>query len=294
MMKFLKYVFLLPLLVFCSSISSVFCQDTAHKYLKEQGTLMLGLHSYDTIQDSYSAFSDAFIKILKSTNSFQDKFDSLDFISFLYPPDSSFRIMSWQANIGDSKFVYKGVIQTKDTLYILQAKPAYFNHPDFANLELNPDNWYTCLYYGMEAFQRKKHNYYLLFGYQQPNAAIKRKVMDVFWFDGKKPVFGKELLCNKKTDHCSKRMMIEYAANATARLNYDKEYKMVVYDHLIKGVNPDFKDVMTYMPDGSYEGYKLKKNGTWEYDEMVWHDIQATPPTDLPPNTEKKKDIFGR
>ena len=70
--------------------------------------------------------------------------------------------------------------------------------------------------------------------------------------------------------------------------------KMIIYDHLIKGSNPDFQGQMINMTDGSYEGYKLRKNGTWEHIEMVWHDKQSEPPTDKPGREDKKRSILGK
>jgi hypothetical protein len=281
-------------LIFCCFAGKMTAQSDIIRQLNIQAELMLGLHSFDTIQDGYSQFSQMFVKELKKKNSFKNRFDSLDCVSILYPADSSFRVLSWQAKLSESKFAYSGCVQTKDSLFVLKSREGYFNNSRFTSLQLNANNWYGCLYYGLKSFKYKSKDFYLIFGMHQPGISTKRKIMDVLWFDKGVPVFGEAVFCKPKLDECDSRIMVEYSANAAVRMNYDKEYNMVIFDHLIKGVDPEFRGQLLNMPDGSYEGYKLKKNGKWDYVEMVWHDKQATPPTDKPKTTEKKRDILGR
>src|SRR5258708_45254 len=49
-----------------------------------------------------SLFTRAFVKALKTSNSFYYPFDSLQTISKLYAPDSSFRIFTWQLVVSDN------------------------------------------------------------------------------------------------------------------------------------------------------------------------------------------------
>jgi hypothetical protein len=57
---------------------------------------------------------------------------------------------------------------------------------------------------------------------------------------------------------------IEYKWNACPTLNYDKELELIVFDHLApldpKGQGAYF----TYVPDGTYEGFK------WFKDHWKW------------------------
>lgn len=269
-------------------------QKISEHTLIENGQLMHGLHSYDTISNAYSEFTSLFINELNLPGSFYNKFDSIDFVSFIYPPDSSFRLITWQARVAESKFTYSGCLQTKDTLYVFKNREGYYNHPDFNTMELNSANWYGCLYYNIKTFVFQKNEMHVIFGFQQPGIASSRKIMDVLWFKQGKPIFGAPVFCNKKNDNCVNRMVLEYSSNATVRLNYDEEYKMIIFDHLIKGSNPEFKGQMANFTDGSYEAYKMRKNGTWEYIEMLWHDKQKEPPTDKPKSSVKQRNIMGR
>ena len=52
--------------------------------------------------------------------------------------------------------------------------------------------------------------------------------------------------------------MLEYTSEAKVKLNWDEQYKMILFDHLIPFNNP-YTNSPTYVPDGSYDGFKLEK-----------------------------------
>jgi hypothetical protein len=64
------------------------------------------------------------------------------------------------------------------------------------------------------------------------------------------------------------RFCLEFKKNGNARMNYDHEMDLIVYDHLIsEDNNPDKK--YTLVPDGDYEGFKWM-NGHWQHVEKVF------------------------
>ena len=68
-----------------------------------------------------------------------------------------------------------------------------------------------------------------------------------------------------------------------ARLTYDKDLAMIVFEHLESESNEPNKK-WTYIPDGDYEGFKWK-NGKWVHVDkvftMVTPDGQAPVPNPL-------------
>lgn len=288
--------FFILLAFFIYEIMPVTGQAISKHSMYENAKMMLSLSGYDTISAAYKEFNEQFLNELHLPGSFSNKFDSLECVSFLYPPDSSFRIMSWQAPVARDKYAYSCYIQTHDSLFVLKPSPSYFNHSSFNTLELSHQAWYGCLYYGIKSFVHDRQSKYVIFGYQQPGPFSARKIMDVLWFDNGAPVLGNPVFCNKKTKQCNTRMTLEYDSRATIKLNYDPEYGLIIFDHLIKGASPDMYGQTVNMTDGSYDAYKLKKNGTWEFVDMLWHDKQKEPPTDKPKKSQEqgKKDIFGR
>jgi hypothetical protein len=64
------------------------------------------------------------------------------------------------------------------------------------------------------------------------------------------------------------RFWIEYKKNGNARMVYDDELNMIIYDHLISETNEPAKK-FTYHPDGDYEGFKWV-NGQWVHVDKVF------------------------
>jgi hypothetical protein len=55
-------------------------------------------------------------------------------------------------------------------------------------------------------------------------------------------------------------------------LNYDDERKMIVFDHLSSPNDKTADLPFTYVPDGSYDGFKWDKDH-WEFVDNVFKDV---------------------
>ena len=61
---------------------------------------------------------------------------------------------------------------------------------------------------------------------------------------------------------------MEYKKEASTLLNYDPDLDLIVFDHLISETSePEKKN--TYIPDGSYEGFKWE-DGKWVHVDRVF------------------------
>lgn len=136
-----------------------------------------------------------------------------------------------------------------------------------------PQNWVGAIYYGMvmKTFNNKK--YYTLLGFDDNNTKTTKKWIEVLTFDESgRPQFGGPFF-TLQSDKVSgakpmARFSLEYKKEGRARMNYDQEMDMIVYDHLISETNtPDKK--YTLVPDGDYEGFKWT-NGRWVYVNKVF------------------------
>jgi len=77
-------------------------------------------------------------------------------------------------------------------------------------------------------------------------------------------------------------------------LNIDESLKAIIFDHLVvmKGQLPG--QGLTYVPDGTYEGYKLEK-GLWVYVPKMFHGVLDKAPRPEPKLDGRKGiDIFGK
>jgi hypothetical protein len=311
----IKYI---ALAVFCLATTSLVAQKkkpaaagalsaAAFEQLKASEDT-LGLFAYAVVNDSIEherfgacrALITTLVRALKTENSFRYPFEQLKSISILVPPDSSFRIFTWQLFVNDSTYRYYGAIQLNrpdlqlfplvDRSFEMEAVPTHEQLP--------PDRWYGALYYNLRQFDTPREGRrYLLFGFDSPSFFERRKILDVLSFgaDGK-PVFGAPVFDRPGTASNrpgEMRLALDYSAEASVRLNWDEQYKMILFDHLVAMPSP-FGPGMTYVPDGSYDGLKLEK-GRWKYVDKVFNDVQEEAPRPEPVlDARKGKDVLGR
>lgn len=267
----------------------------------------LALLSYAIVNDSlpehrFGACREFILKLktaLKTNHSFEYKFDRINSASILYPPDSSFRLISWQLYVDKDEYRYYGAIQMKSKeLQLFPLIDRSFDLESQGNLEqmtFESGKWYGALYYNMKEFKGPQGKYYLVFGYDGYQFFNKRKVLDVLHFQAGKPVFGAPVFVfepENRPAYTKNRIMMQYSAEVGAKLNYDEAYEKVMLDHLIAMPSPH-GDVANY-PDGSYEGFELKKDGRWHHISKVFHQVQAEPILPDPILDTRTKNIFGK
>ncbi|MCW3127599.1 MAG: hypothetical protein JWO03_3257 [Bacteroidetes bacterium] len=217
------------------------------------------------------------ISALKMDNSFYYPFDSLQEVSKVYPPDSSFRILTWQMHYPKGRFRYYGVIQMRSQkMKIYPLRDLRDTLPFHTQRVLTKDNWYGQIYYRIIERTYAKKTYYTLFGFEAADFISRRKIVDILTFDADgSPRFGAPLFCSTDSSRYKirdtlSRFFIEYKWSASPTLNYDNNKDMIVYDHLAPP-NPKANGVyMAYAQDGTYEGYKWKTNH-WEWVEKVFN-----------------------
>ena len=219
-----------------------------------------------------SQFIRSLVRTLKLPYSFAYPFDSLQTISRLYAPDSSFCIFTWQFKKDDMMYLQEGAIQMNEPDGSLKLFPLF----DASMFTANPldsirtrRNWIGAIYYRiiLKTYEGKK--YYTLLGFDDYSETSNKKWMEVLTFSQEgQPLFGGPYF-SFQDDSVHKpvqyRFNIEYKKEAGTRFNYDPQMDMVVYDHLIPENNePQKKD--TYVPDGDFEAFQWK-NGRWVHVE---------------------------
>ncbi len=224
-------------------------------------------------------------EVLSLEGSFEYVFDSLPTISFQYPADSTFRMVTWQLYVDINEYQYFGFIQTNDSqpkLFKLNDKSEAIQ--DLAYDVLTPDNWYGAVYYKIKSFETPQGTKHLLFGFDGYRLFNKRKIVEILSFENGQPIFGSSLFSPadiSRTDLHKNRLMMEYSAEASTTFNYNEELGMIVKDHLIPLRTSAQIKGETYVPDGSYEGYKLEGE-LWVYKEKLFHQVSETAPRPSP------------
>ncbi len=282
--------------------------SAADKKTLQQKEDSLKSHALDLIQNinaqnrfaADSTFTKMFVRALKINHAFDYPFDSLITISKLYPPDSSFRIFTWQLVVNDDVIRQHGAIQMKTAdgslkLFPLIDKSDIMLHP--SDTVSNNMGWMGAVYYRMVQTQTVGQRYYTLLGYDENNLRSNRKIIEVLHFADGAPVFGGAFFNFSKDIEkhpAISRYIMEYKKSTGARLNYDEQLGMIIYEHLISETNEPAKK-FTLIPDGDYEGFKWT-NGQWLHVDKVFN--QVTPegfaPSPNPVKDEQGNTIEGK
>jgi hypothetical protein len=274
----MRYAFLCLLIFSTISLSAQSISRDNYKQIqkaeaniKEYGKAMITDNEWIDRFRADSFFTRGFVQALKIQNSFYYPFDSLQTISKLYAPDSSFRIFTWQV-VRDFEYNrQRGAIQMRTNDGSLKLIPL-FDYSDFTKAPNDSlrDNqhWIGAIYYNiiLNTFNNKK--IYTLLGYDDNNARSNKKWIEILTFNTEgKPQFGGKYFQYKvdsiKPAQPAYRFNLEYKKEAKARLNYDEDAQMIIFDHLTSESN-EIQNKYTLIPDGTYEAFKWL-NGKWQH-----------------------------
>ena len=217
---------------------------------------------------SDSIFTRTLVRALQIKNSFYYPFDSVQGISKLYAPDTSFRIFTWGLLYDDFYSRQRGAIQlrTRDgSLKLIPLRDVSEFTENAEDSVRGKGNWIGAIYYNIIKTEYRGKNYYTLFGIDYNNVRSTKKWIEVLTFNEKsEPVFGGPLFTFER-DSLKKspryRFGIEYKKDARVLANFIEEVDMILVDHLISETNePENK--WTMVPDGDNEGFKWD-NGKW-------------------------------
>ena len=262
--------------VFAQRISST---DKKELQKKEDSlkTLALEIVQGKTAAQRFNAdsqFTKLFVRALKVNNSFYYPFDSLTTISKLAPPDSSFKIFTWQMVVNEYVTRQHGAIQMKTQDGSLKLFPLIDKSAVTINKEDTIGNnfaWMGAVYYKLIEKKAFGKNYYTLLGYDENNINSNKKVIEMLTFQNGEPVFGGANFSFQDNSIIKKsraRYVMEYKKDASPRLTYDPDMDMIIYEHLISESGEPNKKY-TYIPDGDYEGLKWT-DGKWVHIEKVF------------------------
>jgi len=192
-------------------------------------------------------------------------------VYFLEDPDKKWRFATFTMLYQDGTYKNFGLIQkfNKKGCEIFSLEDNSENVKNPLHKSFGPSNWIGAIYYGVRKTSKKS---WLLLGLDMHNQESRFKIAEPFSFNAKGfPNFGAPIIKHEGKTYY--RLMLQYKAVAQVRLNWDESLKMIVYDNLTP-INTSAKFTPSfYVPDGSYNGLKLKGK--------VWHiilDVDARNP----------------
>lgn len=238
------------------------------------------------------------VQALKIKNSFNYPFERLKTVSIQYPPDSTFRIFTWQLYVDVDDYRYYGAIQMNTPelkLFPLIDRSFEVESEEFDIL--SPEKWYGALYYNLRQFDTAEGRKYLMFGFDGFSLFNKRKLIDVLSFKDGKAIFGAPVFVEEDPKTGSptvrNRIVKEYSAEASFKMNYDDSWGLIIFDHLT-AMSGSYGQGLAMVPDGTYEGYKLE-NGRWHWVEKFWtEELDEAPRPEPVLDNRNDKDILGK
>ncbi|HTB51973.1 MAG TPA: hypothetical protein VK718_04290 [Ferruginibacter sp.] len=288
----MKKLLLLTLLSIGCSIgfSQTFTKSDLEFLQKKEDSLKLysikllqGINDIDRFTAD-SIFTRVFVRALKTTNSFYYPFDSIQTVSKLYAPDSSFRIYTWQMVVNDNIVRQHGAIQMRTEDGSLKLFPLIDKSDIMQNMSDSiGDNkgWAGAVYYKIIEKENNGQNIYTLLGYDENNIRSTKKIIEILQFVYGQPVFGAPEFSFEKDSVARapiNRYIMEFKKDAGARLTYDDDMQMIIFEHLVSETNEPRKK-WTLIGDGDYEGFKWV-DGKWLHIEKVF--TQVTPDGQAP------------
>ena len=220
---------------------------------------------------------------LNVPNAFNYAFTKVENIAIQKPTDGAFRIFTWQLFVSESEYKYFGYVQLN------RSKPTFFELKDEAKQlidsekeTLAPEHWFGALYYNIKEFKTNDGMKYLLFGYNANDQYERIKLCDVLILRGGQIKFGAPVFEIADISGVRKqklnRLILNYSSNSTMRLNFDPELNIVIHDHLEKIGTKEPNLPFTFVPDGTYEAFELKKDGVWSHvDKLAITDMDEAP-----------------
>lgn len=224
-----------------------------------------------------SLFTRKLVAALKTPYSFQYPFDSLESISRLYAPDSSFRIFTWNLYITDASARRHGAIQMRTADGSLKLFPLIDKSDvteDISKPITDNLNWIGAVYYRIILKEYRGKKFYTLIGFDENDLRSHKKIIDILRFENEKPVFGAPVFSfpdDKIVPKKVNRFVMEYKRDAGARLNYDEMMDLIVKEHLVSESNEPNKKY-TLVGDGDYEAFKWM-DGKWVYVSKIFFEI---------------------
>ena len=200
----------------------------------------------------------------------ENDYSELESLKNLYVVNSEDKyiyIFTWATLYSGNKYKYFGFVK----YYSKEMRKYYvekLNHhskgkDDITNRTIMPDDWYGSVYYSLIYKKYKGKRQYILLGWDGIDQFTNKKIIDIIVIEeGEIPVFGEDVF--KTETGYKKRLFFEYAERVTMTLRYDKDFEMIIWDHLSPSKQELVGHYEYYGPDMTYDGFIFEK-GIWKF-----------------------------
>ncbi len=207
--------------------------------------------------------------ILAHPGSLTYPFEAFQSMSTIKSPDGAFRIFNW--NIEDNNglnYHYCYMIlpaRSNKPNQVIELKEDRITLPPRPVNMLTPNKWYGALYYKIVPIKKGSKTMYTMIGYNGAGKGTNRKMLDVFYFKGKKLRMGYPIFQESETStRLVRRVFFEHSEKVKISVNMNTQLDAIVFDHLVpetKGLEGMYE---FYVPDMTYDGYRWIGD-VWRY-----------------------------
>jgi hypothetical protein len=263
--RFLFFAFLISITTIAVAQNNMDSTGVALQFIAK------GITEDSTVQKRHfadSLFTRTLVQNLKNPFSFNYTFDSLVSVKIVTAPDKSFRFFSWQLDNEDGTFSQKGAMQINTPDGQLKLLPffddsEYFENPN--NEISNRKHWHGAIYYDIVQNEYYHKTYYTLLGYDENNADISHKIIEVIHFENNEPVLGGDFFIYPEDESFPKqpikRFILSYKKGSNAYIRTDNNNAQLVLSEL-SSIENNLKLKNTLVPNGD-DLYFEWTNGKW-------------------------------
>ena len=240
-------------------------------------------------------FKSYLFETIQIKGAYEYPFSALKTIGTIKSPDNMFRFFNWnieQEDHSNKYFCYILRFDIKSKAWkVTELKDNSIALAPMPDDILDENNWYGALYYKIIPIDKSGKKYYTILGLDANNSASNVKLVDVLSFSGNHIKLGSPIF--KMQDGTHKRLFFEHSKKAYMSLNYDDNYKRIIYDHL----SPESPDLVGfyeyYVPDLSYDELRFQNNKWYLQENVVGINGKASKNTQItyidPKNPDKNK-----
>ena len=246
------------LLFFLLNCAFIFAQSLLENQELELNATLLSFRKAVTAEqmdDRNKTFKNKMATFLQQEGTFNYKFKYLESVAILDSPDGKIRIVNWNIEYPDMSYAYSGFIMVKENknIRIFALNDTYDAYAKKPKGTIDCSDWYGALYYKIIPFENGNKTEYLLLGWDGGTTGSNFKILDVLVVGKKSVRFGSPIFVSNNI--LQKRIVYEYANEATMTMRFEDKYGRVVMDHLSPEA-PALEGIYSYyVPDLSYDSY---------------------------------------
>jgi len=267
-----RNVSIILLVLFCTLARG---QETGYLEMvkAEKQLQLLFSRLYSDTLSVREGFLDSIQGIMSSALSMDGSMDfpwnGLDRIGVVTSEDEQLRIFTWHVAEDEDQYRYFGYIQLarrRGKVEVFELEDKLKQQKTAQKIVQSLDRWHGKLYYRIITTKYRRNTYYTLLGMDFNNSMSNIKTVEVMDIRRNSPRFTEDMFFDGK-DRVD-RMVFEYSSQVSISVRYDRQLKMITFDHLVP-FHPIYRgDYKFYGPDGSFDGLEFEA-GTWIYRDDV-------------------------